>query len=241
MDPRNRDRATPPDFSEAGTDAQGLSRRDLLKQAGAFGVTIALPSAIVSEEAKAVAESASPLSFTAAQDATLSAIVARLIPKDENGPGAIEAGVPRYIDRLLQSEKNSFRGPNNPGQNLTDAYAAGLKAVDAYSRETHAAPFDNLSSSDQDAVLSAMQANRATGFTPDSRTFFNLLRQHALEGMFGDPFYGGNANFVGWELIGYPGIKLAFSEEEQKLDVDIEILHKGATDYRLFTASRKGM
>jgi hypothetical protein len=59
--------------------------------------------------------------------------------------------------------------------------------------------------------------------------------------MFGDPFYGGNANFVGWELIGYPGIKLAFSEEEQKLDVDIEILHKGATDYRLFTASRKGM
>jgi gluconate 2-dehydrogenase gamma chain len=241
LNPRDPGGAAFPDFPEPETDAQGLSRRDLLKQAGVLGVTVALPSAIVSAEAKAAAEGASLLTFTAAQDATLSAIVERLIPKDENGPGAIEAGVPRYIDRLLQSEKNSFRGPNNPGQNLTDAYAAGLQAVDAYSRETHAAPFEKLSPSDQDAVLSAMQANRATGFTPDSRTFFNLLRQHALEGMFGDPYYGGNANFAGWDLIGYPGIKLAFSEEEQKLDVDIRILHKGATDYRLFTASRKGM
>ncbi len=244
MDPRDRVDASLPDLPKLETDGQVLSRRDLLKQAGALGVTIAIPSGIVNEEEKAAsaaAEGASFLSFTAAQDATLSAIVARLIPKDENGPGAIEAGVPRYIDRLLHSDQNRHYGPNNPDQNLTDAYAAGLKAIDAYAQETHAAPFDKLNPNDQDAILNAMQANRATGFAPDSRTFFNLVRQHALEGMFGDPYYGGNIDFAGWDLIGYPGIKLFFTEEEQRLDVDIKSIHKGTTDYRIFAGSKKGL
>jgi gluconate 2-dehydrogenase gamma chain len=28
------------------------------------------------------------------------------------------------------------------------------------------------------------------------------------EGIFGDPMYGGNAGKAGWELIGFPGVKL---------------------------------
>ena len=28
-----------------------------------------------------------------------------------------------------------------------------------------------------------------------------------MQGTFGDPYYGGNANFVGWDLIGYPGVR----------------------------------
>jgi hypothetical protein len=34
-----------------------------------------------------------------------------------------------------------------------------------------------------------------------------MVRTHTLQGTFGDPYYGGNANFVGWDLIGYPGIR----------------------------------
>jgi hypothetical protein len=37
--------------------------------------------------------------------------------------------------------------------------------------------------------------------------FFNLIRTHTIQGTFSDPFYGGNANFVGWDLIGYPGAR----------------------------------
>ena len=41
------------------------------------------------------------LFFTAEEAAFIEAAVARLIPKDELGPGALEAGVPRFIDRQL--------------------------------------------------------------------------------------------------------------------------------------------
>jgi hypothetical protein len=40
---------------------------------------------------------------------------------------------------------------------------------------------------DQDAVLSHMEKNIATGFTPNSATFFNLVRMHTLQGTFCDP------------------------------------------------------
>lgn len=243
MDDRERKDGLLPDSLELETGGQDLSRRELLMRAGAFGITIAIPAGIVSEGAQAaeVADAEPLKSFTAAQAVTLSAIVARLIPKDENGPGAVEAGVPRYIDRLLRSDQNTYHGPNNPDQNLTDAYAAGLKAVDSYAQETHSAAFASLSPDNQDAILSAMQTNHASGFTPDSRTFFNLIREHAVNGMFGDPYYGGNINFAGWDLIGYPGIRLGFTEDEQQLGIEVKRVHKGALDYSVFADSRKGM
>ena len=45
--------------------------------------------------------------------------------------------------------------------------------------------------------------------------FFAELLAHTREGMFSDPIYGGNVNFQGWDLIGYPGIKLQWSTEDQ--------------------------
>jgi hypothetical protein len=33
--------------------------------------------------------------------------------------------------------------------------------------------------------------------------------------MFGDPYYGGNQDYVGWQLIGYPGLRLAMSPQDQ--------------------------
>jgi gluconate 2-dehydrogenase gamma chain len=142
---------------------------------------------------------------------------------------------------LLQSGHNTYHAPSNPQQTLVEAYSAGLKEIDAYSQKSHGAIFASLSPDTQDAILGAMQENNAPGFTPDSRTFFNLIRGHAVEGMFGDPYYGGNINFVGWDLINFPGIKLAFTEEEQKLDVTPLKVRKGATDFAVFSGSRKGM
>ena len=42
--------------------------------------------------------------------------------------------------------------------------------------------------------------------------FFRLLRQHTIEGMFCDPMHGGNADLIGWQLIGYPGPYMSWSE-----------------------------
>ena len=155
----------------------------------------------------------------------LEAIVARLIPSDNNGPGATEARAARYIDRALAGALVSS------GQ----AYTAGLAAVDQYALTTRGAPFVKLSPGDQDAVLTDMEENTATGFIPDSATFFDMLRNHTLQGMFCDPYYGGNSNFVGWDLLGYPGVRTAVTPDQQRMGIEQAPNHKSAYEYEMFT------
>src|SRR5579862_859023 len=182
-----------------------------------------------------------PGAFTSDEALTVEAVIERLIPSDASGPGAKEALVVRYIDWLLTTPMNLYHGVNNPQSNLRDAYAAGLQALDAYATANQGDRFVHLGPAQQDAVLTALQTNAATGFTPNSHTFFSLMRQHALEGMFADPYYGGNANFDGWNLIDFPGVKLSYTADEQKLDVSIKKSGKGTTQYALFGNDRKGM
>ena len=164
----------------------GVSRRELLKRAGlAGGALVAMPGLGGVLQSGAVL--AQPRTLSAAAFATLHAICARLIPTDERGPGATEAHAAEYIDRALRSALAPSRGD----------YTKGLGVVDARARERFALPFAKLSPAQQDDVLTAIQD------TP----FFGLVRGHTLQGTFCDPIYGGNANFVGWDLIGYPGVR----------------------------------
>jgi gluconate 2-dehydrogenase gamma chain len=156
--------------------------------------------------------------FSTSQLRLLEAFVDRLIPRDENGPGARECGVANYIDR-------SLAGPLS-GEKAT--FIEGLGAVDEFARKTHGAPLAELSSSQQDEVLTALDSGTATGFTPNSRIFFARVRRLTLEGMFGDPYYGGNGKFAGWDLIRYPGPRLAASPDEQKMRVSIKPVHVSA-------------
>ena len=55
------------------------------------------------------------------------------------------------------------------------------------------------------------------GFDGSSAAFFTLVRGHVMQGTFGDPVYGGNEGFVGWDLIGYPGVRTVVTPAEQKL------------------------
>ena len=88
-------------------------------------------------------------------------------------------------------------------------------------------------------MLRALEQNTVPGFPGGSRAFFDLVREHALQGMFGDPFHGGNAGFIGWDLIGFAGVKLAFSAAEQQMDVTVVPAHKSTMDYALFKGRRK--
>jgi len=182
----------------------GLSRRELLKRAIA-GVAIAVPaSAQDSFE-----------NLSAAEATTLEAMIARLIPTDENGPGATEARAAYYIDRALGDALASSRDP----------YVAGLADVNTYAHRAKGAAFAELEPQDQDAVLHDME---------DSSTFFDLVRRHTIEGTFCDPHYGGNANFVGWDLIGYPGIRIVVTEDQQRLGVGPRPVHRSAYDFERF-------
>jgi gluconate 2-dehydrogenase gamma chain len=69
-----------------------------------------------------------------------------------------------------------------------------------------------LSPEKQDEVIAALESDKATGFTyPTGREFFNILRTHTMEGMFADPLYGGNKDFAGWRLVGFPGAQAIFT------------------------------
>jgi gluconate 2-dehydrogenase gamma chain len=191
------------------------SRRDLFRQAGAASAVAAITGAQLVPSAEAIAEPhvapTAPAqlealeSLTALEADTLQAIVARLIPADENGPGAAEAGAAHYVDRALSGPLRSSR----------EAYAAGLAALDAYALTSKGAAFVKLSADQQDAILADLEMNAASGFSPDAATFFNLVRTHTIQGTFCDPYYGGNTNFIGWDLIGYPGIRMAVGDDEQ--------------------------
>jgi gluconate 2-dehydrogenase gamma chain len=211
------------------------SRRELLKRIGLASAAAAVPAGALAPSAAArAAQPPAPIAqaprealetLTAAESDTLEAIVARLIPTDENGPGAAEARAAHYIDRALTGPLASSRS----------AYAAGLAAVDSYAQSSKGALFASLTPKDQDAVLSDMEKNVAKGFTPNSATFFNLLRTHTIQGTFCDPYYGGNADFVGWDLIGYPGVRIAVSADDQRLDAGLKPNHKSAYDDAMFT------
>ena len=127
--------------------------------------------------------------LTPAQMKTLVAFIDRLIPRDELGPGAVEV-----------RRANLYRPrPGRTERGRKGQFVQGLEAVDAYAKRVHGAALAELSAEKRDQVLNEMV---------DS-PFFNRARRLTLEGMFGDPYYGGNKNFAGWDLIRYPGPRLA--------------------------------
>ena len=216
-------------------ETKGVSRRDLLKGAGLAGAALTMPvTPAWPEQARPAAAPAAqsaavkrePIeNLTAAEADTLEAICARIIPTDANGPGAREARAAHFIDRGLGGALKESR----------EAYRAGFAAFDRYCRSSRGAAFVDLSARDQDSVLMDVESGSATGFTGSSAAFFNMVRTHTLQGTFGDPYYGGNANFVGWDLIGYPGLRLNVTTEDQRLGAKPTPTHKSAYDNDMFT------
>ena len=205
-----------------------LTRRQMLQRLGGIiglAAVLPLPARSLARAQGLSAVANAPVSLTSAEAETLRAIIARIIPADENGPGALEARADRYIDRALAGALKNQRS----------AYAAGLAAIDAYAQSAKGSVFAKLSTSDQDLILTEIQSDRATGFAAGgSGQFFNLVRTHTIQGTFSDPFYGGNENFIGWDLIGYPGARVVVSPNLQRMDIKPESSRKSAYDYSMF-------
>jgi len=98
-----------------------------------------------------------------------------------------------------------------------EIYRRGLEAVDAYAQNLFQKDFVELSTDQQDQILTDMEADKATGFEgPSGKAFFTQLRNDTIEGMFGDPMYGGNRDLAGWKLIGYPGAQRFYTPDDIK-------------------------
>ncbi len=194
-----------------------VSRRELLKRLGMAGAAVlALPEfdRVLAFQREALKTATPAGVLSAPEAATLAAMCARIIPTDENGPGAAEARAAEYIDRAL----GGWLAPSR------DAYGAGLAALDDAARARGGQRFVDLRPPDQDAVLATLEQ------TP----FFALVRTHTIQGTFCDPAYGGNANFVGWDLIGYPGVRLNVTAADQRMAAPAKPIRRSAYDYAMF-------
>ncbi|HWE61571.1 MAG TPA: gluconate 2-dehydrogenase subunit 3 family protein, partial [Chloroflexota bacterium] len=83
------------------------------------------------------------VALSQAQAAVVAAMAARIVPSDELGPGAAEAGVIFYIDRALAGAYAEH----------LERYLQGIAAVDAYAHARHGRGFAGLAAHQQDVVL----------------------------------------------------------------------------------------
>jgi gluconate 2-dehydrogenase gamma chain len=160
----------------------------------------------------------------------LEAAVARLIPADDLGPGAREAGVSVFIDRQLHGDFGTMAreyrlGPwaeGTPQQGyqspLTprELYRAAIAEVDRLCLSRHGRRFSELDPAQQDAVLHGLEEGTLALEAAPAQLFFWLLWQNTKEGFFADPVYGGNRGKVGWKLVGFPGVAAAYTEQIEK-------------------------
>ena len=166
--------------------------------------------------------------FNAAEAAFIEAAVGRLIPSDPVGPGAVEAGVPFFLDRQLAGRfgrgdhfylvgpwsagtpEQGYQGRFSPAQ----LYRAAIAAVEKYVAGHYSgSSFRQIGEREQDALLTGLEQGSITlADGVDGKAFFAMLLQNTREGYFSDPVYGGNRDMGAWKMIGFPGAHYDYTD-----------------------------
>ncbi len=164
-----------------------LDRRTFLRTGVAgFGSIMLMPSCVKQWNHQ--------LFFTLAEATCVIALCEQIIPEDENGGGATEAGVIHYIDKQLVAvfTYDQLR------------YQSGISAIQASSLELHNLRFEQL---DSDAQLDFLK-KLESGKLPESHwntlsqgDFFRLLIRHTMQGFYGPPRHGGNKNYMSYKMM----------------------------------------
>jgi gluconate 2-dehydrogenase gamma chain len=142
--------------------------------------------------------------------AIVEAAASRIFPTTST-PGATEAGALNYIRRLLAEAYPE----------LAPLYRSGCRAVDRHAKRKYKKNFLRIGAAEQDAVLADFEAGRVSGFRP-AVDFFEMLLSHTMEGVLGEPAYGGNRELIGWRLVGFPGHQFGYPDPYIGRRVDIE-------------------
>jgi gluconate 2-dehydrogenase gamma chain len=193
------------DGPERSAVADDLSRREFMVRSVLYGGVLATSLGWPRPRAAlAAAASAEPVTFDADQWKLVEAITARIIPGRPGRPGrparpgALEAHCVNFIDKALAHED----------ARAEPVYQVGLAGVAAVCAERHGKAFEELTDAQKDATLRDLEDGKARGW-PDgpvaSPVFFAAIRAHTVIGFLADPKYGGNRDYAGWRLTGYPG------------------------------------
>lgn len=157
--------------------------------------------------------------FGPAERAFLIAFCDRAIPESASGPGAVETGVPQFVDRHMASayargdlwyregpfveasREFGYQGPLA----LRDLLRAGIQETEAHCRARHALSFASLGKERQECVMRRLEKGNIALRSVDSARFFAALLGEIRIGYFADPVHGANAGMGSWKMIGYPG------------------------------------
>jgi gluconate 2-dehydrogenase gamma chain len=217
-----------------------MTRRLMLKATGALGASLLSTGSGVSAAAaqgrvtssSSGAARAVPntppttyLFLNSEEAAFIESAAARLIPVDPKWPGALEAGVPNYIDKQLAGawgagERLYRSGPWRPGTpsqgyqlpfTPAELFRTALEAITTDLSKA-GTPFARMNSEQQDAYLRHLEAGEKDLGGVPSDVFFAHLWQCTLEGFFSDPVYGGNRDMLAWRMVGFPGAYASYYE-----------------------------
>ena len=214
--------------------SENLPRRGFLKRSISIIPVVALTGAAhtqqLTQPASATTNAANsgslpaytPSFFNSVEWTFLSAAVARLIPADNLGPGALEAGVPEFIDRQMDGPFGHAATRYSQGPFLEvapefgyqgklpprDIYRAGIAGMDAYCKGAFSGKlFSQLDPAQQDQALKGLESGDIKFDGVSGTTFFSFLLQNTKEGYLSDPIHGGNKNAGSWKMIGFPGAR----------------------------------
>lgn len=176
-----------------------ISRRHFMTRTGLYGAGVLVGLQIPRPNAaRAAAESSAPEVLSASEWRVLEAITIRILPTDHE-PGAREANCVNFIDKALVHEDAA----------ALPLYRGGLAATEGVAEARFGRSFPELDAAEQDAILADLEAGTAKewGLADQlpSALFFESVRIHTIVGFLADPAYGGNRNFAGWRVAGYPG------------------------------------
>jgi gluconate 2-dehydrogenase alpha chain len=154
---------------------------------------------------------------------TLRALMERMFPSDDLGPGAREIGVVEY---MLRSFAGAYAGH-------IPTYRRVLAALNRVADGKWKSTFVALSPAQQDTLIARLERGELQEFaSTEHARVFDLIWQHMREGLFADPIHGGNRDMLGWRLIGFPGAQLGYSAAEQALDAVITREPRSVADLR---------
>jgi len=166
-----------------------LNRRTFLKAGVAgFGSIMLMPSCVTRI-------SSSWQFFTEEEAACVIALAEQIIPEDEHGGGATEAGVIHYIDRQLVAVFTYDQV----------IYQQGISALQQSCLDLHGQRFETLDFDTRYAVCAAMEEEKLAGEYwegMDQVRFFNLVISHTMQGFYGPPRHGGNKDYMSYKMMG---------------------------------------
>ena len=160
-----------------------ITRRDVLKElALAFATAGVIDHLAAADVHATVAQITAvgpytPKALNAHQYQTLLTLTDFIVPVENNRPGAVQAGVPGWIDSLLDVNAD-----------LKKRYTDGLGWIDQAMTSRHQKDFISATRGQQTGLLDqiAFQKNRSAALDPGI-DFFILLRRMTVDGFYTSP------------------------------------------------------